>query len=391
MLLLKFLIPVLFLVFSFGELLRIQLPNSISFGLIDLVVASIFTVWLLLVKKTSYKLAKPILLFSLVGLVSLLINLNKFENQQILISSLYLVRFVLYSGLYFVFVDIGKMQNKPIQKYFAFSGLIIMTTGFLQYFFYPSLKNLIYKGWDEHMFRLFGTFLDPNLAGVILVLFFILFFVFKDKVFKNKKLSYLVLTLNFIAIILTYSRGAIVMFVVCSLIYSIIKKNWKVVATAVGILAIVFVVLSPRFYIENTNLLRTFSSKERIKTWEEGIKIFKKNPLGIGFNTLRYERGKMYPNDKYLSVSHSGAGLDSSFIFILTTTGIPGIIAYIYVLYKILKLGLSKVKKGSYGLILIISLGGLIVNSLFINSLFYSFVMIWIWILAGLTESSSRG
>lgn len=369
-------------------MLRIQLPNSISFGLIDLVVASIFTVWLLLVKKTSYKLAKPILLFSLVGLVSLLINLNKFENQQILISSLYLVRFVLYSGLYFVFVDIGKMQNKPIQKYFAFSGLIIMTTGFLQYFFYPSLKNMIYKGWDEHMFRLFGTFLDPNLAGVILVLFFILFFVFKDKVFKNKKLSYLVLTLNFIAIILTYSRGAIVMFVVCSLIYTIIKKNWKVVATAVGILAIVFVVLSPRFYIENTNLLRTFSSKERIKTWEEGIKIFKKNPMGIGFNTLRYERGKMYPNDKYLSVSHSGAGLDSSFIFILTTTGIPGIIAYVYVLLKILKLGLSKMKKGSYGLILVISLGGLIVNSLFINSLFYSFIMIWLFTIAGLTEST---
>lgn len=389
MALLKFLIPILFLVFSFGEILRVQLPNSISFGLIDSVILTIILVWLFFVKKTNYVLLKPVLIFTIVGLFSLIINFRNFESEQLLISSLYLFRWFLYAGLYFVFVDVGKKFGNKIFLSMFISGLIILIIGFLQFFFFPSLKSLLYLGWDEHMYRLFGSFLDPNFAGVILVLFFVFIFIFRKKLFPNKNFAYYaLLTLVFITIIFTYSRGAILMLVVCLTTYSFFTKRFKPVLGIFAVLALVFLILSPRFYIENTNLLRTFSTKERIKTWEEGIKIFKKNPLGIGFNTLRYEREKMYPNDKYLFVSHSGAGLDSSFIFILTTTGIPGIIAYVYVLFKILRLGLTKMKKGNYGLVLVISLGGLIVNSLFINSLFYSFIMIWLFTIAGLTEST---
>ena len=120
--------------------------------------------------------------------------------------------------------------------------------------------------------------------------------------------------------------------------------------------------------------------------------IYQKNPiLGVGFNNYRFAREKFgYPDTTPWGFSHSGGGADSSFALVLVTTGIPGILIYVYLLYKLFKLGLSKIKKNPFALILVVSLGGLIVNSLLLNSLFYSFIMIWIWVLAGLTESNSR-
>lgn len=388
MVLLKILIPVLFVSFIFGEILRIQLPNSIGIGVIDLVVVLILIAWLVLVKKTKYLLFKPLALFIAVSLFSLIINLTRFEINEIAVSSLYLVRFSLYAGLYFVFKDLGKELGEKTIKYLTIAGLSILIIGLFQYFLYPSMKGLYYLGWDEHMFRLFSTFLDPNFVGVILVLFFIFFYFSKEKIFpKYKYLSYAILSLTFLGIILTFSRGALLMFASAVFAYSFITRQWKFILGTLILFAVLFVALSPFFYIENTNLLRTFSSKERLKTSENALKIFRENPLGVGFNTYRYVRVEYGDKDKSIyGPSHAGAGVDNSFVLVLVTMGIPGVIAYFYLIYKIFKLGLRF--KTPMGMILVISLFGLIVNALFINSLFYSFVMIWVWMLAGLTERS---
>lgn len=391
MVLLNYLFPLFFIIFSLGELVRFQIQSAVSVGLLDIVLVLIITVWLFGIKKNKYKLKKPIILFILVGVFSLLINFTKFSHEQLLVSSLYLFRFIFYAFLYFIFVDIGKTFEEKISKYLTITGIIILIIGFLQFIFYPSLRGLFYLGWDEHLYRLFSSFLDPNFTGVILVLFFVFVFVLKDKLFRNKLISHTLLFITFVAIVLTYSRGALLMFVVCVLTYCLIQKNYKLILATIGTFILVFIILSPRFYLENTNLLRTVSSKERIETSVKAFQIFQKNPLGVGFDTYRYAREKYGDKDKsVVGPSHSGAGVDNSLIFVLVTTGIPGIIAYVLLLYKMFKLGLNKVSKNKFGLIFVVSLSGLIINSLFINSLFYSFIMIWIWILAGLTESSSR-
>ena len=51
------------------------------------------------------------------------------------------------------------------------SGSLIVLLGFIQLMFYPALRNLYYLGWDEHLYRMFSTFLDPNFAGAFFVLF----------------------------------------------------------------------------------------------------------------------------------------------------------------------------------------------------------------------------
>ena len=383
----------LFLIFFYssfvlGELVRFRVFGVVSSGPMDLAILFLLIYWIIKVKKNNYQLLRPILLFSLIGLFSLLINSFNFTKEQVFTSSLYLVRWIFYSSVYFVFRDIGKLSGEKINKYIISTGLLVVIAGFIQFFYYPSLKIMYYLGWDEHLNRIYSTFLDPNFTGVILVLFLITIFFLKKKFINNKILYYVILFTTFISIILTYSRGAFLMVISCALFYSFFKKDWRIIVSTVIVFIVVFVLLIPGFKQEGTNLLRTVSVNQRIYSTKTAIEIFKKNPMGVGFNTYRYAREKYGEIDtSKFGPSHAGAGVDNSLILVLVTMGVVGLMTYVYLLFGFLKLGLLKVNNG-YGLVLMISVAGLVMNSLTINSLFYSFIMIWIWMIAGLTESS---
>ena len=88
-------------------------------------------------------------------------------------------------------------------------------------------------------------------------------------------------------------------------------------------------------------------------------------------------------------MTHAGAGTDNSFLFVLVTTGIIGLVSYIYLLFSILKSMFRKItKKNNLAYITFSSCIAVIVGSFTINALFYQFVMLWLWILIGITESS---
>lgn len=389
MALLNLFLPLLFLLFSLGEIVKFSVLESVSIGLIDIVIFVIFTIWVFRIKKTNYVLLKPIIIFAVIAALSLMLNLLNFSKDQIFVSSLYLVRWILYSTIYFVFRDIGKIYSKKISKYMTIAGFIVVALGFAQLFFYPSLRGLYYLGWDEHLNRIFSTFLDPNFAGVVLVLLFVFVFVFKEKLFGgNKILYYATQIITFVAVILTYSRGSMLMLFSCAFFYSIFTKNWKFILLTMLVFLAVFIILIPGFGQEGTNLLRTASTNQRINSSLKALEIFQKNTLGVGFNTYRYAREKYGEIDtSVFGPSHAGAGVDNSFIFILVTGGVLGLASYVYLLIKMIKLGIMK-KKNGYGMVLLLSLVGLMINSLTINSLFYSFIMLWVWSLAGLTESN---
>ncbi len=388
MVLLKFLLPIFFIIFTFAELLRLQLGKSISVGFIDIVILGIVISWIFFVKKSKYKLKIPIILFLIVCILSQIYNLGNFDIVQIKVGLLYLIRWSLYASLYFVFVDIGKKYLRNIKSYMLVSGIFILLFGFIQYLYYPSLKNLYYLGWDDHLYRLFSSFLDPNFAGVFIVLFII--FIYFQK-FKNKYTYYGLLLVSFIALILTYSRGAILMLLVSTFTYSLLNKNYKLIGGLIGVLVLITIALSPNFHTVNTDLFRMPSLAQRIENTKQTLFVFEKNPVfGVGFNNFRYARDRYIQKDWVEYPSHAGAGSDNSFALILATAGIPGFLAYMLLLYKIFKLGLNNLKKNPYAWILVISLAGLIANSFLLNSLFYSFIMIWMWIVIGLTESSGH-
>jgi len=152
-----------------------------------------------------------------------------------------------------------------------------------------------------------------------------------------------------------------------------------------GILILFFIVISPLFYIENTNLLRTASSEARLETSRNALKIIQDHPiLGVGFNAYRYAQIKYnFRNAHPLFMSHADSGVDNSFLFVLATTGIIGFIAYISLWFFILKMAVVRKKHelSIAGVLVIASIVGLSVNALFINSLFYAPLMLWMWLL----------
>lgn len=248
-------------------------------------------------------------------------------------------------------------------------------------------------GWDMHQNRLFSSFFDPNFAGAFLVLILIFTFILKDKIFPKdwKFVPFLFLALNLIAIIFTYSRGAFLMLLTSVVVYSIITKKWLITLGLIFVFIVSFIFLSTKFDLESTNLLRVTSIEKRIDSSKTAIEIWQKNPLGIGFNAYRYARIKYDFNlDKTNLISNAGAGVDNSFVFVLVTTGVIGLGVYLYLLYKIFRLGFDNMRKNKYALVLTLSLIGLVVNALTLNSLFYGYFMIWIFVLAGFTESSLR-
>jgi O-antigen ligase len=115
-----------------------------------------------------------------------------------------------------------------------------------------------------------------------------------------------------------------------------------------------------------------YSIVQRGQSWQEGVNIWRQNPVfGVGFNTLRYYRRNQDTLGSDWQVTHAGAGLDNSFLFILSTTGIVGFLAYLNLLKHLWK----------RSIIIKLSLIAAMSHALFQNSLFYPLVMIWMWLL----------
>jgi O-antigen ligase len=198
-------------------------------------------------------------------------------------------------------------------------------------------------------------------------------------------------TLTLVALYLTYSRSALIMLIVSVVVYLYLINKKKFIVLILFLVLLSVFILPKSFQTEGTNFLRATSSEARVQTLQESLKVIQKSPVyGIGFNAYRYSENQLGlisgPN---WEVSHGGAGSDNSFLFVLATTGVIGFIAYLYLLFKIFSLRNNNLKGGNqFRIVLISSLAGLIVNSLFINSLFYVFILEWIWILAAFTESN---
>ena len=398
--LLKILFSLFIISFPVAQLGRFQLNNGVSFSLNDVLLSLLVLSWFWFnVRKrkllNSGFLQKPIFLFSLIGALALIINFGSLGLGNFAVSFLYLARFVSYALIYFIVKEFDPKFKKIVTYLMLLSGSIIVLIGYIQYFFYPSLRNLFYLGWDEHLYRMFSSFLDPNFAGAFFVLFLLFLSFFVNKFYKNKNyvkfsLVTVLSMLTFLAVYLTYSRSALLMLAAGVVAYLALINKKKFILLGIVIM-ILFIFLSPKsFQTEGTNLFRTVSSEARITSANQGLNIFIKNPvLGVGFDAYRYALNRYEGlNTKYWQVTHSGGGTDNSFIFVLATTGILGFIAYIYLLYKMVRLGFLNIKKNKYfSVIFICSILAISVNSFFVNSLFYVFIMEWLFILAGLIEN----
>lgn len=397
--LLKVIFFLFVILFPIAEVGRIQFANGVAVSINDIILSVLIVVWLglHLYKKKKINaglLARPIVLFSLVAIVSLALNLLNLKFDALLISFSYLLRWVAYASLYFVVKEFDAKFKAKTSYVLLFSGFLVVLLGFIQYFLYPSLRNLYYLGWDEHLYRLFSSFLDPNFAGAFYVLYFLFSISFiSDFIKKRQWLRFSVVgvvsALSLGALYLTYSRSALIMLIVGVIAYLyLINKKKFILLILLGIILSIFI-LPKSFQTEGTNFLRATSSESRVTTAREALTVIQESPIyGVGFNAYRYARNQQGLNGPNWEISHGAAGTDNSFLFVLATTGIIGLAAFLWLIYKVFVLGIINIKKNKFSIVLLSLVAGLIFNSLFINSFFYVLILEWVWIFAALTENS---
>ena len=262
-------------------------------------------------------------------------------------------------------------------------GVVIIIVGLLQYFFYSDLRPFVYLGWDEHYLRLFGTFLDPNFTGALLVLFLLFTLGYSQSKGAMKAEQFVIIASTLLAIFLTYSRSSYIMLLLSSTTYFLLSQQIKKIGVFFIIAITIFIIIPKNLPSEGVNLLRTASINARQDEYKKALVIIKDNPLlGVGFNTLRYTRvryGFSEPQDAAGSLSTGG--FPNSLLVVAATSGIIGLLGYLNI-WRLIILQTFRQKAYIRALILA-SIIGLFTHALFENTLFYPFVMMWIFLLIG--------
>ncbi len=344
--LLNLLIYLTFILFSLGQLGRIsffgQQVNIYAYeGALLFVLLVLFVKYGAMPIKSAYSSFKSIFIFLAFLFFSYILNFFNFSWFENAVSFLYFLRLIFYCCFFFylLFHCKKRKESRTVLKsgLTIFIGLTILIS-IAQYFFYPDLRNLIYGGWDPHFYRLFGVFFDTSIAGSVYGLLFLLVF-FSGKELYSHRTRYIILSTLFIFIVLTFNRSLYIVFLLSIFIYVWLKKDFKKLAILILLFA-ALIIIAPKPSGEGVNLLRVFSIESRIKDHQTAIQMWKRNPLiGIGYNRIRYEKRHLNIIEQTDEDSnHSGASFHSSFLIILVTGGIVGLVGFVGVLYQLVKL-----------------------------------------------------
>jgi hypothetical protein len=87
-------------------------------------------------------------------------------------------------------------------------------------------------------------------------------------------------------------------------------------------------------------------------------------------------------------VSRDAGGLNSSLFVVLVTTGVVGLGTFLYLIY-IMGKSMNK-RKDLLGYIGLSSMAALGIHSLFNNSIFYSWILLFVFILWGSSEITTK-
>lgn len=317
---------------------------------------------------------KSAFIFVIVAALSLIFTPLKLDTLQYLNSFAYILRFSSYILFGWLVVS-GALPTvtQNINKILIFSGVGIGILGLLQFIFIPDLIFLASNGWDPHYLRTVSTFLDPNFTGVFLSLTLILLAV-KGKEILRPRIFQVLFLLVYLGIVTTFSRSAYIALLTSFLLLALLKKSFLLLILTIVLglgLWLGFKIYTHVIAVPN-NINRQQSAKYRLNSWEQGWQIFTKSPiLGSGFNSYRFALSQYHLTESDITKSRGASANDSSLLFVLATTGILGLAAYIFFIA-------SLIRKPLQNPVLVTGLVGIICSSFFINSLFYPFILIWI-------------
>jgi O-antigen ligase len=363
--------------------------------LTDLLIPFYLGYWLLTRdKKRPLPFSKSILLvvvwlFYLLG--NLLINLNFIPAVGGEIGAiLYWVRLASYMSLLLPLIDYRSQNPERVDNqlwYMVFvSSVILSILGFAQLVLFPDFSFMAQYGWDPHQGRLLSTWYDPNFLGgflglaSVIILSRVLVFLKENKSWQKQNiilLSAWIIGLGVVlgALILTYSRSALLAFLIGVTIVTILISRRTFVLVLISLSIIV--ISNPRLQTRIQGAIQVdVTASLRIQSWRETLDDIDKNPIwGIGYNTIKYQT--IVPSEL-----NSASGRDSSLLTLWLTGGIIGLGIFLIIIFnsiikafhKISKSGLERV----WGVVIIAGWALILVHSMFVNSIFFPHILIFI-------------
>ncbi len=320
-----------------GQLTRVNISPQIAFYWHD--VAIVFFVLLTLPKYLVRMFRNPILYHKSIILSSLVVIFAVFSWY---INRIYTITPLLYGGRLLAYVIFGWLLKK--EKLFEtkewqqlllifFTGLAILGLG--QYFCCPDTRFLEGMGWDDHYYRLIGTWFDPAFTALGLVLGWLwVHLVAKNGLLKlNKSWARKIELLLLLALILTYSRSGYLATGGCALLLLgqnkerrervTNRKYWLGVVIAAVVASGIYSYLAWKHPSDSTNLLRTNSIVARTEMLQQQLQAFNGGQWLYGrgvFVPLK----QTVPSDSLTSEMKKTAAFPDNFeILLVSFLGLP--------------------------------------------------------------------
>lgn len=359
------------------------------------------------------KVGKMILLFIFVMLGSYFLNLFRFDLTEMLVAFSYLGRFGEYIILALMTFDLldrdkGNSVYYTILGSFGASFVLLTILGFLQLKYFGNFFELgmYLKGWDPHIGRLLSTWFDPNFIGGYLV-FMLSIFIALGLYFHRKgdrRWVYIlgaVTLFGLIALYLTYSRSAYLALIAALSALALLKSRKLLVIGA--IVVVLGVAVSPRMQqrfmdmwgsarvLLGIDIQQTIdpTAQLRLYSWQFAREIIADYPLaGAGYSRYAYE---INSRGHGLLSGHASGGSDSSVLTIWATTGVFGMLSYLAVGFVAAVIGIRRALRQSnlksyISAGLVAGFGGMIVHSIFVNSLLFPLMMVYLYVGIGLLD-----
>lgn len=210
------------------------------------------------------------------------------------------------------------------ERLLGFFSIGLLLFSVVQYLFFSDFWGLYALGWDPHLYRMSATYIDVYVAAAM-------YGVFSLYWYRKQKILLALLFMG--CLVFTFSRSAYVSFLLSALLFFILKKKWKELTVVVALFALL-VVLVPKPFGEGVSLLRTASVNSRMRDYQMGITMAQKKPIfGYGYNRIRYAKEKL-DLAKVDDRSHAVSSFHSSFLIILVTTGVVGLVSSLFLLFQ---------------------------------------------------------
>ncbi len=375
---------------------------------VDLVVALLWLVLALLLISGRVRVAlddisTATLVFVAVAALSALLGISRYHLGVVggLGVAAFLVRWMAYFGWYlFVVWCLTPNEARDAWRYVEWALLAFALFGVLQSAFMPGFAQMVqsvpeFPTWDYQGRRLVSTMLDPNFAGIFIV---IALLPRLARVAEGLRERWEILALLVAALLLTVSRSSLLALAVGTTVIAIARGlRLRLVYTFLigAVLLLPFLSILLTFAAGFHKLGIDTSAAMRFIAWSRGLQLTIEHPIfGVGFNAVQAAQNA----HGWRPVGGADVSLDGGLLFVAAMTGLVGLACYLWLLGRVWKLArrvwrdaeLSP-RDRAHGVATAAVTVAVVVHSFFVNSLLLPFVMQILWIMWGTLMQIASG